>query len=246
MQNDKWIFVTSGERGIGAGIVRRLAAEGYKVIFTYHTQQDQALQFTDEIKLKGGDCHCYYCDVRDQQGVKQLCTDLINDYGAPYGVINNAGIKNDKLLVNTEMRAWQTVIDTNLNGTFHVIHSMISAMIAAGNGCVITLSSVSALRGNIGQTSYAASKAAQLGLTQSLAREVGRFNIRVNNIAPGLIETEMFSSLSPHACKSLIAQTALRKVGGTDDIARMVSFLLGEGGNYITGQTMIIDGGLSI
>lgn len=246
MQKNKWIFVTSGDGGIGAGIVKRLAGEGYKVIFTYRSQKDRALTLTNDVQNVGGKCLCYFCDVREHQLVQQLCSSLIKEHGAPYGVINNSGTKNDKLLINTEIDEWHNVINTNLNGPFYIIRAFLPSMITAGNGCVITISSVSALRGNAGQTAYSASKAAHEGLVKSLAREVGIFNIRVNNIAPGLIETNMIDSLAQKRIKLILAQTTLKKFGSIDDISQTISFLLGDGGNYITGQNIVVDGGLSV
>lgn len=246
MINKKWVFVASGESGIGAGIVKRLASEGYKIIFTYRSREDRALAVSHDIKAKGGECDYYYCDIRDNEKVKALCLNLVSTHGAPYGIVNNSGKKNDKLLLNTEIDEWHDVINTNLNGTFYVIRALLPSMIATGDGCVIVISSVSALRGNVGQTAYSASKAAQCGLIRSLAREVGLFNVRVNSVVPGLIETDMLASLEPKQRKLLASQTALRKTGCTDDIAQTVSFLLGDGGKYISGQNIVVDGGLSI
>lgn len=246
MHYEKWVFVTSGDSGIGSSIVKKLTAEGYKVIFTYRSKRELALRIANDIKQQGGHCLCFYCDVRDYENLDKLCTRLISDHGAPYGIINNTGIKNDKLLINTDIQDWQDVINTNLNGPFYVIRSLLPSMVTAGDGCIINISSVSALRGNPGQTSYSASKAALTGLTQSLTREVGIFNIRVNNIVPGLIGTDMISSLDAKKMKQLLSLTSLRKPGNTDDIAHTVSYLLGDGAKYITGQNIIVDGGLSI
>jgi len=246
MTNKKWIFLTAGSRGIGAEIVRRLAEEGYSVIFTYHTNREKAEQLAAEINSKGFYCRCYHCDVRDHDRVKALCEQLLQKYGAPFGLINNAGISRDKLLINTTVSEWQEVFDTNINAIFYTIHSLLPAMIAAYEGVIINIGSVAGLRGNAGQSVYSASKSAVAGLTRSLAREVGLFHIRVNIVAPGPVETDMLTSLTDKKRKLLTAQTALKKIGKPADVANAVSFLLGPGGEHITGQTLIIDGGLSI
>ncbi len=246
MTNKKWIFVTAGSRGIGAEIVRRLAEEGYSVIFTWHTNQEKAEKLVQSLDKKGLSCRCYCCDVRDHAAVKDLCERLLQAFGAPFGIVNNAGISKDKLLINTEVSEWQEVMDININSVFYTIRSLLPAMIQAGQGAIINIGSVAGLRGNAGQSVYSATKAAQAGLTRSLAREVGLFQIRVNCIAPGPIETDMLTALPDKKRKALTGQTALKKFGQPADVANMVSFLFGPGGEHITGQTLVIDGGLSV
>ncbi|SFN60270.1 3-oxoacyl-[acyl-carrier protein] reductase [Izhakiella capsodis] len=150
MKLKKRIFVTSGDSGIGKSIVKKLTDEGYKVVFTYRSKKSYALEIANDINQKGGCCLCFYCDVRHHESLNNLCSSLIKSHGAPYGIINNSGMKNDKLLINTEFKDWQEIIDTNLNGPFYAIRSLLPSMINVGDGCVITISSVSALRGNVG------------------------------------------------------------------------------------------------
>jgi 3-oxoacyl-[acyl-carrier protein] reductase len=246
VRKNKWVLVTGGSRGIGACIVTTLAGAGYDVIFTCHDSQKEALRLVDEVSHDNSQCQYYRCDVSDAEQVKKLCKHLITEYGAPYAIINNAGITLDNLLINTRSEDWHRIIATNLDAQFYFSQQLLPAMLSTGSGCIIGISSVAGIRGNIGQTAYSASKAAQAGFTRSLAREVGRFNIRVNSIAPGIIDTAMLKLLPPKALTRLVSQVALGKPGCTEDIAAMVEFLLSDRARYITGQTLVIDGGLSI
>lgn len=246
MVNKKLILLTAGSRGIGAAIVKELVQQDYLVVFTYKSNREHAEALAASLNTNAQVCWCYPCDAGDFNAVSELCTVLLRQHGVPYGVINNAGITRDKLHIDMELADWNDVINTNLNSIFYLNHFLLNEMMLKGDGCIININSVSGLRGNVGQTNYAASKSAQYGLTKSLAREVGNFNIRVNCIAPGPIETDMISSIPKKTMSQLVKMTPLRKIGEPEDIAMMVSFLLGRGGRHITGQTMVIDGGLSI
>ncbi|AZS50105.1 SDR family oxidoreductase [Entomomonas moraniae] len=245
MKSKKMVLVTAGSRGIGAAIVRVLSKH-YNIVFTYRTNKEQAELLAKSLTNNNTFCVCYPCDVTKTSEVKSFCEMLLDKHGTPYALINNAGISVNNLQINMTIAEWQTVIETNLNATFYFNHYLLNPMIIDGDGCIINISSISGLRGNIGQTSYSASKAAQIGMTKSLAKEVAMFNVRVNSIAPGLVETEMTAELPKKVLDQLIKSTPLRKIGQPDDVAKMVEYLLGEGGNFITGQTMVIDGGLSI
>lgn len=246
MISEKWVFVAAGEKGIGSAIVRMLAREGYFVVFTYRTDCTAASELASLVKAEGGAvCSCH-CDVRDAESVARLAKTLVPERGAPFAVIYNAGVCLNKPLVNTTIEEWKDTIDTNLNGLFFVANSFLSSMLTRDEACLITIGSIAGLRGNPGQTSYSAAKAAHEGFVRSLAREVGPFNIRVNTVAPGPIETRMLSGISEKRKAGLVGQTPMRRVGEPDDVAHMVRFLLGEGGQHITGQTLIVDGGLSV
>lgn len=169
----------------------------------------------------------------------------LKQHGAPYALINNAGIKRDGVLVGTSDEAWSSVIDANLNAMFHMTKIVLPAMIEAGNGSVVQMSSVTAIRGNAGQANYAATKAAMLGFTRTLAHEVARFNVRVNAVLPGLIETDMTRDILDTARRSLRAMIPMRRMGRISDVADCMKFLISDRASYITGQDTIVDGGLT-
>lgn len=239
------VLVTAGSNGIGAAIVREVI-DDFDVVFTYRNKKEQAEQLLASLAGAEHRCACLPCDVSSVEDVEAVCSKVLKDYGTPYALINNAGTAINDLQINMRIGDWQSVVDTNLNGLFYFNHFLLEPMMMEGDGCIINISSVSAIRGNIGQTCYSATKAAQIGMTRSLAKEMARFNIRINAIAPGIIETGMTSSLPDKHLRQLVKATPLGRIGQPEDVARMAGFLLGEGGRYITGQTMVIDGGLSI
>ncbi|PWB81011.1 MAG: 3-oxoacyl-ACP reductase [Methylocystaceae bacterium] len=241
----KWAFVTGGTRGIGKGVVKTLAARGYPVVFTYRASAAAAERLTAEIDASGGRSEAHACDSSRVETVFELAKTLIARHGAPYAVINNAGIARDGLLATTSPADWSAVIDNNLTSVYAVARAFLPEMLANDDGCVIQISSVTGLKGNIGQSVYGATKAAMIGLTRSLALEVGRFNIRVNAVAPGLIATDMTDAIPPARLKKLASHIALGRLGSVEDVALTVEFLLGPGGRYVTGQTFVIDGGLT-
>jgi len=240
-----WVFVTGGSRGIGAGIVRGLAASGYQVVFTYRSSAEAADALASECSQDGRRCRAVRCDMADGDQVDALAAELCGSHGAPCAVINNAGITRDSLIFMMGRDKWHDVIRNNLDAAYHVAHAFIPKMAESEGGCLINLSSVTAFKGNTGQSNYGATKAALIGMTRSLAVELGRFNVRVNAIAPGLIETEMTDRMPEPQRKKLLAHVPLGRLGGVTDVAAMVNFLIGPGGNYITGQTFVIDGGLT-
>ncbi|MCA6222797.1 3-oxoacyl-ACP reductase FabG [Photorhabdus antumapuensis] len=243
--NTPWVFISGGSRGIGKGIVKMLAAQNYHVVFTYKSSINEAQILCQEIEQQGYRCEGYQCDVSNAKEVTTLSTELISRYGAPYAIINNAGITQDALLINMKEEEWHNVISTNLSSVYLVNHAFLPEMITAGEGCIIHMSSVTAFKANSGQVNYAATKAAMIGITRSLAVEVGRFNVRVNTVAPGLIDTEMLDHIpAPHR-KKLLSNIPLGRLGSVEDIALTINFLLSPGGRYITGQTFVIDGGMT-
>lgn len=241
----RWVFVTGGARGIGRGLVHALSASGYPIVFTYKSSVAEAQQVVAKVSAAGGSCEAHACDSACTETVFNLAKQLVDDHGPPYAVINNAGIAKDSLFTKISPEDWGAVLQNNLTSAYAVNRAFLPEMFQSGNGCIIHISSVTGLKGNIGQSSYAASKAAMIGMTRSLAVEVGRFNIRVNAVAPGLIVTDMTSRIPPAQTKQLIGQIALRRFGSVEDVARMVDFLLGPGGHYVTGQTFVVDGGLT-
>jgi len=244
MNKARWVLVTGGTRGIGEAIVRELASAGYRVVFTYKNSQSKADSIITSLTAKGLLCEAYQCDAAQFSEINELAKELEKAYGPPYALVNNAGITKDAILVNMELDQWEDVIDTNLNSQFYVFKSFVKSMLMQG-GCIVNVSSVTALKANPGQINYAATKAATIAMTKTLARELGRFNIRVNSLAPGLIETDMTSQIDARSMKSMSKSIPLGRLGKVHDVAPAVLFLLGDGGNYITGETLVIDGGFT-
>lgn len=241
----KWVFVTGGTRGIGKSVVRTLAASGYPIAFTYKTSFAEARRMTSDINAAGGWSEAHACDSASTETVFELARHLIGKHGPPYAIVNNAGVAKDGLLTSTSPADWSAVIENNLTSAYAVNHAFLPHMLPNGDGCIVHMSSVTGIKGNVGQSAYGASKAAMIGLTRSLALEVGRFNIRVNAIAPGLIATDMTEAIPPAHMKKLVSHIALGRMGAVEDVALAVDFLLGPGGRYVTGQTFVIDGGLT-
>lgn len=245
MAEKQWVLVTGGSRGIGAGIVRRVTCAGYNVVFSYLSSTEQADALAAECTHDGAWCHGRQCDMRDGDQVHALATELCGSHGAPYAIINNAGITRDSLIFMMDRTKWDEVIRSNLDAAYHVAHAFVPRMAETEGGCIVNISSVTAFKGNSGQSNYGATKAALIGMTRSLAVELGRFNLRVNAIAPGLIATEMVSDMPEARRKKMVSLVPLGSLGSVEDVSAMVEFLLGSGGRYITGQTFTIDGGLT-
>jgi 3-oxoacyl-[acyl-carrier protein] reductase len=230
-------LVTGGSRGIGRAIVEEFAAAGYQVAFTYAGNQAAA-------EALAGVAKSYQADSRNFARAEEVVTDVQQSLGPIAVLINNAGIKRDSALHNMDPAAWQEVIDTNLTGTFNYCRALMKSFIRQG-GSVINVTSVSGIIGMAGQTNYSASKAGVIGFTKALAREVARFGVRVNAVAPGFIDTDMTASIDENARKKLYSQIPLGKPGTPKQVARAVLYLASEDAAYITGQVLTMDGGLS-
>jgi NAD(P)-dependent dehydrogenase (short-subunit alcohol dehydrogenase family) len=230
-------LVTGGSRGIGRAIVEEFAASGYKVAFTYAGNRAAA-------ETLAAVATAHQADARDFAGAERVVADVQSALGPIDVLVNNAGVKRDGALHNMDPEAWREVIDTNLTGTFNYTRAVMKPRIRRG-GSVINITSVSGLIGMAGQTNYSASKAGVIGFTKALAREVARFNVRVNAVAPGFIDTDMTASMDENARKKLYAQIPLGKPGTSREVARAVLYLAGEDASYITGQVLTMDGGLS-
>jgi len=241
----RWVLVTGGSRGIGSGMVKALAAEGYRVVFTYHASEDTARHLENEVAAAGGTAHGVRCDGRDPAVVEHTCSQLIERFGGPYGLINNMGITGDQLLFTLDTDRYRDVVATNLDSAIFFSRCMAPAMAPARAGRIIQMSSVTGLKGNKGQVGYAATKAAMIGITRTLAVELARFRITVNAIAPGFIATEMVEQIDPAIRKSITASIPLKRLGQVSEVAALASFLLSPNAGYLTGQTFVIDGGLT-
>jgi len=239
-----WVLVTGGSRGIGKCLVQNMSKK-YCVVFTYKSQREKAEQIENEVRADGGDVISFQCDGSDQTQVNKIVEQCLNRFGTPYAIINNAGITRDSLITSMQKDDWQNVMATNLDATFYITQAFLPSMLTERNGVVIFMSSVTAFKGNPGQVNYAATKAAMTGITRSLALEVARFNLRVNAIAPGLIETEMSERIPDKERQKMERRIPLRRMGSVFEIYALVNYLLSKEAAYLTGQTIVIDGGLT-
>ncbi|MDD5027694.1 MAG: 3-oxoacyl-[acyl-carrier-protein] reductase [Candidatus Omnitrophica bacterium] len=243
---DKVAIITGGSRGIGRALVLMLAQEGADVAFTYAKSVQEAEALSLEVKKLGRKVLALQMDVADFDKAKELVEKVKENLGSLDILVNNAGIIRDKALMMMTKDDWREVIDTNLNGTFNVTRNAIVTFLKQKSGLIVNITSVSGVAGMSRQTNYAASKAGIIGFTKSLAKEVAPYNIRVNAVAPGFIETDMISGLKDEFREGLKKKIPLSRLGRVEDVAAAVKFLLSEAADFITGQTVIVDGGLFI
>ncbi len=237
-------LVTGGSRGIGRAIVEELARSGWKVGFTYSSNGEAAECVVSPLAGQGLTASAYQADVRDFERATEVAKLVESSLGPIHLLVNNAGIRKDSSLLRMDPQKWRDVIETNLGGTFNYSRSVAMGMVKRGSGAIINIVSVSGILGLAGQTNYSASKAGVIGFTKALAKELARFGIRVNAVAPGFIETDMISDIPEAARKSMFAQIPLGAPGTASDVAKVVAFLGGEGAGYITGQVIPVDGGM--
>ena len=237
-------LVTGGSRGIGRAVVTRLAADGFDVAFCYRTRPDAAAEVEAEATAAGARVLARKTDVSDLGEAKALIEETEAELGPLSTVVTCAGVVRDRPLAMMSGEDWNEVIHTNLDGTFNICRAAAMPLMRHGSGCLVTMSSVSGVYGNVAQSNYAASKAGIIGFTKSLARELGRFGTRCNVVAPGLIETDLTASVAEKARKALFDRIALGRPGTPQDVADLVSFLASGRARYITGQVIGVDGGL--
>lgn len=236
-------LVTGGSRGIGLAISEALAAGGARVaVVARNEERAQAAA----AGLPGEGHAGFAVDVADSASVNDLVSRINDTVGAPDIVVNNAGITRDNILMRLKDEDWDAVVDTNLRGAFNVTRAVTRGMMKKRAGRIINISSVVGLAGNRGQTNYAASKAGLVGLTKAAAKELASRGILVNVVAPGYIETEMTAELPEETREALLQQIALGRLGKPEDIAATVRFLAGPGSAYITGQVLVVDGGMVV
>lgn len=243
---DKVAVVTGAGRGIGRGIALALAREGAMVIVNYNGSAQRAAEVVNSIEENGGQAVAIQCNVSDFEAAKEFYANVVKEYGKIDILVNNAGITKDNLVMKMSEEEFQSVIQTNLAGTFHGVKFVSRPMMKQRCGRIINIASVSGVIGNMGQANYSASKAGVIGLTKSMAKELAARNITVNAIAPGFIETEMTDVLSDSVKEAAVSTIPLGKFGQVEDIAEAVVFLASDKARYITGQVLCVDGGIAM
>jgi 3-oxoacyl-[acyl-carrier protein] reductase len=240
---DQVALVTGGSRGIGLAIARALADGGAKVAVA---ARDEARAKTAAESLPGEGHQGYGADVANSAAVDSLIKQIETDLGPLDILVNNAGVTRDNILMRLKDEDWDVVLDTNLRGAFNTIRAASRGMMKRRTGRVINITSIVGITGNKGQSNYAASKAGLIGLTKSVARELSSRGVLVNAVAPGYIETEMTANLPDAAREVLLGQIGLARLGQPEDVAGVVRFLAGPGAAYMTGQVLVVDGGMVI
>ncbi len=240
----KVAVVTGASRGIGRAIALKLADEGAKVVVNYSGSQAKAEEVVGIIQENGGEAIAVQASVSNTEEVTALMDAAVKTFGSLDILVNNAGITRDNLLMRMKEDEWDDVLDTNLKGVFLCTKAVTRQMMKQRAGRIINISSIVGVAGNAGQANYVAAKAGVIGLTKTTAKELASRNILVNAIAPGFIETEMTEQLPEDIKEGMLTQIPLAKLGQPEDIAKAVAFLASEDANYMTGQTLHIDGGM--
>jgi len=237
-------LITGGSRGIGRAVVENLARAGWRVAFTFNSSPEAAARVASALTQEKHVAVAFQADVRDFRRAGEVVTEVETTLGPVDLLVNNAGIKRDTAFMRMDVDKWKDVIDTNLGGTFNYSRNVVMGMVKRGSGSIVNVVSVSGIIGLAGQTNYSASKAGIIGFTRALAKEVARFGVRVNAIAPGFIQTEMLSDIPEASRKSMFAQIPMGSPGSPLQVARVVAFLAGDDASYIMGQVLSVDGGM--
>ena len=241
----KTALITGGSRGIGSAICKALSAN-HKVVIGYSNSKEEAKKLEESIISNGGNAMSVKIDVSDKNSINTAFEEIEESYGIVEVLVNNAGITRDNILPRMKDSEWDDVIQTNLTGSYLTTQRAIKNMMKNKWGRIIFISSVVGISGNQGQSNYAASKAGLIGFAKSVSKEMGARNITSNVIAPGYIETDMTSFLSEENKEIIIEQLSIKRIGKPEDISNVVSFLSSEESEYITGQVISVDGGLSV
>lgn len=241
----KVAVVTGGSRGIGRACAEALAAGGWQVAVGYRTSDTDAKETLDAIERAGGRGSIVHVDALDEASVNEAFKEISETLGLVTGLVNNAGYSKDGLLIRYPMEEYERTIDTNVRGAFLCTKAALRGMLRARWGRIVNMSSAVALHGNPGQTAYAASKSALVGITKSLAREVGPKGITVNAVCPGLLDTDMTSHLTNQARAYYLDQTPLGRTAKLEEVANVVRFLMSEEASYVNGVVLPVDGGLT-
>jgi acetoacetyl-CoA reductase len=240
----KVAIVTGGTRGIGAAITVELARLGAHVAAGFNRDGESATRVRDELTARGDSISIHQGNVGEPEDCNRVVAEVLAEQGHVDFLVNNAGITIDKTVRKMSVQDWQDVMRINVSGAFFMVKAVLDHMLERGGGRIVNVSSVIGQTGNIGQANYAASKAAMLGLTQSLALETARKGITVNCVAPGFIETEMVAAIPRPILDGIIEKVPLRRLGRPDEVARVVRFLLEDESSYITGAIYTVNGGM--
>ncbi len=237
--------VTGGSRGIGRAIVQRLAASGCEVHFTFVSQEQAAHALVESLREAGQRAVATRADSRDARAVSAVVEGVVAEHGRLDLLVNNAAITRDRLLARMSDDEWTSVVDTSLNGLFGASRPAAQQMMRQKAGRIVNVTSVSGVMGFVGQTNYGAAKAAIIGFTRTLAKELAPFGVNVNAVAPGYVDTDMLAGFTAEQRNAAIARVPMRRFGTVDEIAELVSYLGLTAPAYLTGQTLVIDGGLT-
>ncbi len=239
-------IVTGGGRGIGRAVALRLAREGADLAISYRSNDEAAEEAAERVRAAGVRCELYKGDVASREDVEALVKVVSEAFGRIDILVNNAGLTRDNLMMRMKEEEFDDVLRTNLKGTYLCTRAVLRPMIRARWGRIVNVSSVVGLVGNAGQANYAASKAGIIGFTKSVAREVAQRGITANVVAPGYVQTELTGSLPEKVKEGIKAQVPAGRFGEAEEVAEVVAFLAGEGAGYVTGQTVAVDGGMTM
>jgi 3-oxoacyl-[acyl-carrier protein] reductase len=244
MLTGKSALVTGASRGIGRAIALELASKGAKVAVNYAGSEQKAKEVVEEIRQAGGEAFAIQANVSKDEDVKEMIKSVIDTFGSLDILVNNAGITRDNLIMRMKEEEFDDVIETNLKGVFLTTKAVTRQMMRQKAGKIINIASIVGVSGNAGQANYVAAKAGVIGLTKTTAKELAARNILVNAVAPGFITTDMTDKLPEDAKEAMLAMIPLNRLGNPEDVANVVRFLASDDSNYMTGQTLHVDGGM--
>ncbi len=244
MLKNKTALVTGGTRGIGYAIVRKFAEQGCNVAFTYLSSEEKAKAFEAELNALGIKAKAFKSDAGSYSESEKLVEEVVKEFGTIDILVNNAGVTRDNLILRMTEQQWDDVINANLKSVFNLSKHVSKIMLRNKKGSVINLTSIVGLKGQAGQSNYAASKAGIIGFTKSIADEFGSRGIRCNAIAPGFIETDMTSVLSEETKKGILSQIPMKRMGSADEVANAALFLASDLSTYVSGQVLSVCGAM--